>query len=134
MSQSIEAIDSSNIFIGRQPIFDRDLRLFAYELLYRNSDENRATVNDQNLSTSEVIINLITDFGFDKVTGNSTAFINLSKDFLTGKKPLPLPNNRVVLEVLEDTVVDIELIEGLKKLSRKGFAIYLLLNFCFSAS
>ncbi len=125
IAQSIEVSDSPNIFIGRQPIFDRDMTLFAYELLYRNSNENRALVSNQNLSTSEVIINLITDFGFDNVTGNNTAFINLSKDFLTDKIPLPLPNNKVVLEVLEDIVVDEELIEGLKNLSKKGFSLAL---------
>lgn len=125
MSQSLETTCHSDIFIGRQPIFDRELNLFAYELLYRDSYENRALVKDQNQSTSEVIINLITDFGFDRVTGNNTAFINLSRDFLTGNKPLPLPHNKVVLEVLEDTVVDVELIEGLEKLSSEGFSIAL---------
>lgn len=115
----------SDVFIGRQPIFDKDLNLFAYELLYRDSHENRAVVTNQNQSTSEVIINLVTNFGFDVVTGGHTAFINLSKDFLTGNKPLPLPHDKVVLEVLEDIIVDQDLIDGLKKLSSENFAIAL---------
>ena len=125
MEVSTESTNHSNIFIGRQPIFDRDLNLFAYELLYRNSEENSATVTDQSQSTSEVIINLVTNFGFDVVTGGHTAFINLSKDFLTGKKPLPLPHDKVVLEVLEDIIVDQELIDGLKKLSSENYTIAL---------
>ena len=125
MEVSTEATSHSDIFIGRQPIFDRDLNLFAYELLYRNSEENSATVTDQSQSTSEVIINLVTNFGFDVVTGGHTAFINLSKDFLTGKKPLPLPHDKVVLEVLEDIIVDQELIDGLKKLSSENYTIAL---------
>ena len=125
MEVSTESTSHSDIFIGRQPIFDRDLNLFAYELLYRNSEENSATVTDQSQSTSEVIINLVTNFGFDVVTGGHTAFINLSKDFLTGKKPLPLPHDKVVLEVLEDIIVDQELIDGLKKLSSENYTIAL---------
>jgi len=125
MEVSTESTSHSDIFIGRQPIFDRNLNLFAYELLYRNSEENSATVTDQSQSTSEVIINLVTNFGFDVVTGGHTAFINLSKDFLTGKKPLPLPHDKVVLEVLEDTIVDQELIDGLKKLSSENYTIAL---------
>ena len=125
MEVSTESTSHSDIFIGRQPIFDRDLNLFAYELLYRNSEENSATVTDQSQSTSEVIINLVTNFGFDVVTGGHTAFINLSKDFLTGKKPLPLPHDKVVLEVLEDIIVDQELIDGLKKLSGENYTIAL---------
>ena len=125
MEVSTESTSHSDIFIGRQPIFDRDLNLFAYELLYRDSEENSATVTDQSQSTSEVIINLVTNFGFDVVTGGHTAFINLSKDFLTGKKPLPLPHDKVVLEVLEDIIVDQELIDGLKKLSSENYSIAL---------
>jgi len=125
MEVSTQSTSHSDIFIGRQPIFDRDLNLFAYELLYRDSEENSATITDQSQSTSEVIINLVTNFGFDAVTGGHTAFINLSKDFLTGKKPLPLPHDKVVLEVLEDIVVDQALIDGLKKLSSENYAIAL---------
>lgn len=129
MSASMQAVldeeGSSEVFIGRQPIFDKNLNLFAYELLYRDSHENRAVVTNQNQSTSEVIINLVTNFGFDVVTGGHTAFINLSKDFLTGNKPLPLPHDKVVLEVLEDTIVDQALIDGLKKLSSENFSIAL---------
>ncbi len=125
MEVSVETESHSDVFIGRQPIFDRDLNLFAYELLYRDSKENRAVVTDQSQSTSEVIINLVTNFGFDVVTGGHTAFINLSKDFLTGNKPLPLPSDKVVLEVLEDTIVDQALINGLKKLSSENYAIAL---------
>lgn len=115
----------SDVFIGRQPIFDKDLNLFAYEILYRDSQENRAIVDNQSQCTSEVIINLITNFGYDVVTGGHTAFINLSKDFLTGERPLPLPHDKVVLEVLEDVVIDQALVDGLTKLSSENFSIAL---------
>lgn len=51
--------DDANIFIGRQPIFDREKHLIAYELLYRNSFDNRADIIDDNLSTSDIIIKLL---------------------------------------------------------------------------
>lgn len=120
-----EETTNSEIFIARQPIFDRKLRLVAYELLYRDSEINRADIHDQNTSTSEVIISLLTDFGFDSLVGKYPAFINLSKDFLIGNKPLPLPAEHVVLEVLEDIVVDDALITGLKDLRDKGYTIAL---------
>lgn len=115
----------SNIYIGRQPIFDRKMNVVAYELLYRDSSENQATINCQNTSTTTVILNLITEFGFTTATGNKTAFINLSKDFLTGVLPIYLPSDKVVLEILEDTVVDDALIAGLQQLKKQGFTLAL---------
>jgi len=115
----------SNVYIGRQPIFDRKMNIVAYELLYRNSDENQANISCQTSSTTTVILNLITEFGFTKATGNKTAFINLSKDFLTGVFPIYLPADKVVLEILEDTIVDDELIAGLQQLKKQGFTLAL---------
>ena len=117
--------NQSTIYIGRQPIFDREMNIFAYELLYRDSNENRANITCQNAATATVILNLITEFGFAVATGNKTAFINLSKDFLTSEKPVHLPSEKVVLEILEDTIVDETLINGLQKLVDKGFTLAL---------
>ncbi len=113
------------VYIGRQPIFDREMNIFSYELLYRDSRENRANVTSQNASTTNVILNLITEFGFAVATGNKIAFINLSKDYLTGESKVPLPAKKVVLEILEDTIVDDDLIVGLNKLIAEGFSLAL---------
>ncbi len=117
--------EQSNVYIGRQPIFDRQMNIVAYEMLYRDSAENTATITCQNESTSAVILNLITEFGFETATGNKTAFINLTSDYLNGSKTVHLPANKVVLEILEDTVVDKPLIEGLNKLKAQGFSLAL---------
>ncbi len=117
--------NQSSVYIGRQPIFDREMNIFAYELLYRDSRENRANITCQNAATATVILNLITEFGFAAATGNKTAFINLSRDFLTGEKPVQLPPEDVVLEILEDVTVDDALISGLQKLIDKGFTLAL---------
>lgn len=115
----------STIFIGRQPIFDREMNIFAYELLYRDSRHNCAQVACEIESTTTVILNLITEFGFNKATGNKTAFINLSKAFLTGEKKVHLPAQKVVLEILEDTTVDQALLDGLQQLKSQGFSLAL---------
>ena len=117
--------DQSTVYIGRQPIFDREMNIVAYELLYRDSSKNRASIICQNASTTTVILNLITEFGFTAATGNKTAFINLSKEYLTGEIPVNLPSKKVVLEILEDTIVDDALINGLEKLVDQGFSLAL---------
>jgi c-di-GMP-related signal transduction protein len=112
-------------FIGRQPIYDRNLNVFAYELLYRNGIENIAHIVDGNQATSQIIINSFLDIGLDRIVGNYRAFINLPYDFVTGKNPLPYAPNQVILEILEDVKVDAEVIAGVRNLSRKGYLIAL---------
>ncbi len=115
----------STVYIGRQPIFDRNMNIFAYEILYRDSNENRANITNHNAATTTVILNLIIEFGFSAATANKTAFINLSDEFLSGENPIQIPAEKAVLEVLEDTVVDETLISNLQKLVDQGFSLAL---------
>ena len=112
-------------FIGRQPIYDRNLNVFAYELLYRNGIENLADFVDGDQATSQVILNAFLEIGLDRVVGNHRAFINLTHDFVIGKNPLPYAPSQVILEILEDVKTDREVIAGIQRLSKKGYLIAL---------
>ena len=115
----------AELLVGRQPIFDRNMRVFAYELLYRSSQENQATFKDGDQATIQVILNTLIEMGLDNIVGGANAFINLTRNFLLGKYPILLPSNRVVIEVLEDIKADSELISTLNELKRGGFSIAL---------
>lgn len=116
---------SANIFVGRQPIFNRKQQVVAYELLYRAGLENSAGSFDGDRATTDVIINSVLDIGLESLVGKRTAFFNLTGNFIRGDHPLPLDNRQVVLEVLEDTVPDQAVINGLKDLSDKRYIIAL---------
>lgn len=114
-----------SIFIGRQPIYDRALQVYAYELLYRSGEENSAGMPDGDVATSQVILNAFTEIGIENLVGKHLAFINLTRGFIIGDNPLPLTQGKVVLEVLEDIVVDDALIDAVRKLSQAGYLIAL---------
>lgn len=113
------------IFLGRQPIYDRALQVYAYELLYRSSEENRAGMPDGDAATSQVILNAFTEIGLETLVGEHLAFINLTRSFILGDNPLPLAQGKVVLEILEDIVVDEALIAAVRQLSQAGYLIAL---------
>ena len=115
------------IFLARQPIFDNNLNLFAYELLFRGNEINQSGVDALNgdIATSKVINHTFLEFGIERVLGGKLGFINLTRAFLTGEIPLPFDNNHVVLEVLEDIVIDEEIIEAVKNFSKQGYTIAL---------
>ncbi len=114
-----------DVFVGRQPIYGRRLELFAYELLYRGGDVDHAVFKEGDRATSQVLLNTLTEFGLDRVVGDHLAFVNLTRGFVIGEYPLPLPRAQVVLEILEDVPADAEVLEGLRSLRERGFRIAL---------
>ena len=114
-----------DIFVGRQPIYTRALDVYAYELLYRGGNVDFAHVTEGDSATSQVILNSITEFGLERVVGRHLAFVNLTRGFIIGEYPLPVPKEQVVLEVLEDVQPDAEVVRGLRDLRRRGFTIAL---------
>lgn len=114
-----------DVFVGRQPIYGRGLELYAYELLYRGGDVDHADFSDADRATSAVLLNTFTEFGIERVVGEHLAFVNLTRGFVIGEYPLPLPKERVILEVLEDIRPDPEVLLGLRRLKRAGYTIAL---------
>ncbi|VAX01509.1 Predicted signal transduction protein [hydrothermal vent metagenome] len=114
-----------SVYIGRQPIYDASLNVFAYELLFRSGEVNEANFIDGDHATTEVILNTFTEIGLTKIIGKHLAFINLTRSFLLGIYPLPECQEQVVLEILEDIEIDEQIIAAVKKLSKQGYTIAL---------
>ena len=93
----------SEIFIGRQPIYNTHLGIYGYELLFRSGRENVAALDSvsQDGATSTTIINTFFEMGLENLVGNRHAFLNLTERFLTYEDSLPIPPTNIVLEVLE---------------------------------
>jgi EAL and modified HD-GYP domain-containing signal transduction protein len=117
---------AENFLIGRQSIFDRQQKVMGYELLYRTeASPDRATIIDGDQATSQVIVNSILDMGLERLVGQHTAFINLTRSFISGEINIPFEPNQVVLELLEDIEPTEDVIEGLRVLRQQGFVIAL---------
>lgn len=115
----------ADVYIGRQPIFDRNLEVLGYELLYRSAEMDRAVFNDANHATSVVMSNTFLEIGLDRLVGDKLAFLNLTRAFILGDYPLPQRQDRLVLEVLEDITIDQELIDAVQNLANNGFKVAL---------
>ncbi|MEA2428214.1 MAG: hypothetical protein QOF37_1842, partial [Thermoleophilaceae bacterium] len=114
-----------DVYVARQPIFDGQLELWGYELLFRRANENTAVVGDHDAATSTVVINAFTEIGLENLVGDHAAWLNVSRDFVVSKLPLTLPPKRIVLELLEDQSVDDELLDALTQLRALGYTIAL---------
>ncbi len=117
----------TDIFIGRQPIFDKNMNVFAYELLFRNGmDSLNADVIDGDSATSQVLMNCFFEIGLQNIVGSHKAFINMTRLFLSNPELIiEFPPDQLVLEVLENIEPTDEIINALKWLKKSGHTIAL---------
>ncbi|MDP3721754.1 MAG: HDOD domain-containing protein [Anaerolineaceae bacterium] len=115
----------AELLVGRQPIFNRTMQVYAYELLYRSGDGNRADFSDADMATTQVVLNALIEMGLESIVGDAIVFINLTRNFLIGNFPILLPANRVVIEILETVESDPQLLEAVSALRKKGFTLAL---------
>jgi len=115
----------TNFFIGRQPIFNRQLETFGYELLYRSNEINQAMVENGDQATTRVILNAYSEIGLGKLVGNNKAFLNISENYLHGVIPTPLQSDRLVLEIPETITINDKIFDSLVRMRDQVFQIAL---------
>ena len=92
-----------DIFLARQPIFNKNMDVYGYELLYRNNNvKNLCQFFDGKEASLEVIAASFVVIGLTKLTGGKKAFINFTEDLLQEEFATILPKEDLIIEVLED--------------------------------
>jgi EAL and modified HD-GYP domain-containing signal transduction protein len=113
-------------YVARQPVYDRDLNVVAYELLFRDGGAaTEAIVLDAGAATGEAALTAVADIGLDMLVGGRRALVNVSRSFLLGEQVLALPPDRVSLEVLESVDPDDRVMARLAELGERGYQVIL---------
>jgi EAL and modified HD-GYP domain-containing signal transduction protein len=115
----------TQFFLGRQPIVGRDRELVAYELLFRSSMTNAATVLDDVTASATVIQHTFSDLGMPLALGDKQGFINLPTPLLMSDLIEVLPPERVVLEILESVTLTPEVLTRCQQLQEAGYRLAL---------
>lgn len=109
--------------LARQPIFDTNLNVYGYELLFRSSEASKSyDGKDPDQASSETIM-LSLDIGARRLTGNRMAFINFTENLLLNEVATILPRNFLVVEILETVNPSEEVLEACKKLKKQGYLL-----------
>lgn len=95
-----------DIYIARQPIFNKDMSVFGYELLHRGNTDNAFLVLD-----------------LDNLTDGTKGFISFTLDLLEAEIPQILPKEKVVVEILGTAEASDMVIEVCKKLKQEGYIL-----------
>lgn len=109
------------VYLGRQPILDKDQMLAGYELLFRTADGQSATPNDPRRATADVVCKAFAQLGLPNVLGQVRAFINVDASFLAEDVVELLPKDVVVFEVNATTLSLPDTIECCQRLKSTGY-------------
>ncbi len=101
----------TDFFIGRQAVFDRNLKVFAYLLEFRN--------------TPGLIVNVFVDSQLQSLVGSKLAILNLTRQFLVEPDLLTILTEQVLLEVSASLLTDTDTRNGFIALAERGFQFVL---------
>ncbi|MGD9972783.1 MAG: EAL and HDOD domain-containing protein [Desulfatirhabdiaceae bacterium] len=113
------------IFLARQPIFNRNRSIFGYELLFRDGFSTTFPSIDGNTATSTLLSNSFLCMGIDQISGGKKSFINFTQDLILQKIPLLFPPNKIIVEILENVYPTDELILACQEMARAGYELAL---------
>lgn len=112
-----------SILLARQPVYDKQLNVAAYELLFHPPESDGDSAWDADQETTAVLVNAFTEVGIGQVADNKTAFIHFTRRWLLS--PPPLEPQFVTIQILKSTQPDAEIVEAIKLLRERGFSIAL---------
>lgn len=117
-------MDSANeqVFLARQPIFDRQRRVFGYELLFRAPQHERGHVTADEESAA-LLSESILAFGLDTLTHGRPTFVKVSPHVLLAGLPHTLPAQQMIIELPADVSATPDALDACERLHRQGYRI-----------
>ena len=100
-----------NSYIARQAILNGKSETIGYELLFRDSVDNKFPEMEMDIASSKLIIQNHIHGDIQSISMGKLAFINFTEGLLLKEYQPFCPRNKVVIEVLEDIKVTPLLIE-----------------------
>lgn len=110
-----------NVYLGRQPILDKEGKLNSYEVLYRDGHEDCDTASNLFLSAS-VINTILNKFGTKEILGERKAFVKVDEKFLMNDLIFTVPSEFFIFSVVHADVNE-RVIERFEQLKERGYEI-----------
>jgi c-di-GMP-related signal transduction protein len=110
-------------YVARQPIVDKEEKVFGYELLFRNGLENAFSGDHDEASRATLDRSLL--MGLDVLCDGRRAFVNCTKETLIKGLVTLLPSTMTVVEVLENVPADSDVMTACRNLKEAGYTIAL---------
>ncbi len=114
----------SVVYVGRQPILDRQGQVVGYELLHRRAPGEDGAREDEAM-TMAVTAKALLDFGLENLVGDRDAYVNSPAGFINELHYMALPANKTVLEIVDRVDVTSRLLTDIRKARSSGYRVAL---------
>jgi EAL and modified HD-GYP domain-containing signal transduction protein len=112
-------------YIARQAILNENKELYAYELLFRDGEDNCFPDISPDEATSKILTDSHLDLGLEDISAGKPVFINFHQDTLLHRFPTSLDPKKVVIEVVETVKPTPELVQACKTIKELGYTLAL---------
>lgn len=113
------------MFIARQAIFNRSMKVYGYELLYRDSKTAKGFNHASAVKSTATVLSGLFELGIDNISNSKKSFINFDYEFLFSDSIELIKPDNLIIEILENTPIDKQLINRIAVLKEKGYKIAL---------
>ena len=114
-----------NTYIARQAILNEKSETIGYELLFRDSPENKFPEVEHDIASSKLIIQSHIHGDIQKIIMGKLAFINFTENCLIHKFPLMFDKETIVIELVGQEKPTKKLLKIIKFYYDKGYKIAL---------
>ncbi len=114
-----------DVFVARQPIFNKKKEIFAYELLFRSGMSNAFPDIDGSKATTSLLSSSFFTSGIERISGKKRSFINFNEQLLLNGYPLMFPQGSIVVEILETVLPTEDVVRAVAELKEAGYTIAL---------
>jgi c-di-GMP phosphodiesterase len=114
-----------DVFVARQPIFNRRLVVVGYELLSQRPGGGDAPILTPEGDTATVVVNSFTEIGLEQIVAGKTAWINVSREFVLAGLAEAVPPGLIGLEISDLELPDREMLAAVELLKARGYRLAL---------
>jgi c-di-GMP-related signal transduction protein len=111
--------------IARQPIFEKDLTVFGYKVVYRSAGTSLYLDGDDSKASLSAIRNAFLLLGAKTLTGRKKVFLDFTRTLLVDGVAHSLPSNCVVIDLMQDVEADEAVVLACRRLKEEGYALSL---------
>ena len=123
MTERTPRVGHESIFVARQPIFTADQDVWGYELLFRATAQAAAAdVDNPDRATAHVIVDGYY-LALQNMPKDVRLLINFPQGLLLKDAAFALPEDGLVVEVLEDVTPDEDVLAALERLRSGGYTL-----------
>lgn len=113
-----------DIFVARQPIFDRNRTVRAYELHFRGG-RLAGVGHDQQAAAVRLLNNTVLGFGLDALLAGHPGLLTIPHEVLLGGEVTALPSDRIVLQIAVPEGDDSQIVAACREARQAGFGVAL---------